>query len=62
MQKFFQNSKKVALTAIPIGFVGGMLVAVGAAVDVILLLVVGIALLMVSGIMWMLYGIYEDKK
>lgn len=62
MQKFFQNSKKVAYTAIPIGFVGSMLAGVGTAIETRIPLFVGISLLLLSGIMWALHGIYEDKK
>lgn len=58
---WFRDAKRVGMTAIPIGAVGGFLLVVALTSSATWLLIVGVLLMVISGAMWTLHGISEDQ-
>lgn len=59
---WFKDAKRVGMTAIPVGAIGGFLIVLGATTSTTWVLIVGIAMLMVSGGMWAMHGMAEDQQ
>jgi len=57
----FDDPKKSMQVALGLGALGGPLVAIGAAIDSSVVLIIGVIVLMASGVTWAVRGVKEDE-
>lgn len=58
----FTDTKQVGKRAIPVGAIGGFLLILAITTSTTWLLIVAILLVIVSGAMWTMHGIAEDRE
>lgn len=55
------DPKRSQILALTLGFVGGLLIAIGVGIDMNALFIVGLVILVASGAVWAIRGVMEDK-